>query len=176
MGNIFNPPSVGQFSGVFEEADRGIAFIQAADENINITELVFLIQSFTIQKNERIQEVRTLADTEHLYTFGKELPRFIVNGYIINEILASETAQQYAFHRGGTGSKSSQILDLWDSSIRAKSIGTNFEGSFPVQIDLTPLNRVLFGVGVNMNIGNDINLESLLTASFTFIITEEEPI
>jgi len=169
MANIFNPPGVGKFSNVFDEPHKGTILITATDSETIEIELIFIIQSFSIQKAERTQEVRTLADTSHLYTFGKELPRMMIDGFFINSTLSPKGDIDQLRHGGIS---SDDILDLWDNAMRAKTIGTS---QVPISVLINPLgNRVFKGVGSNLNISNNIAQEALISASFTLIITEEE--
>jgi len=168
MANIYGHPAVGEFQKVFDDAE-GVVFVETFS-----SQLTFLIQSWNLIKAERLQEVKTLADTEHLYTFGKELPRIELSGYFINKTLSPKMSASFETQERTT---SSEILRIWDE-MRAKSIGQLSSDSDIidplVSVEIAPLERVFFGVGVNLRLTNTITMEALIDASFTVLVMEEE--
>ena len=176
--NAFGSPGVGlfqkQYNSILGEKE-GFVFIRVTDDIGFTNDLVFIVQSYQLQKAERVQEVRTLADTAHLYTFGKELPRLMLEGMFINSILSPQGHVQFLDHRSNF-STSETILDIWDQSMRAKTVAVGVEGlaQFPIEVDLTSLGRTFSGVGVGLNLSNNISMEAMIPASFTLIIMSEE--
>ena len=179
--NTYGQPGVGLFQNQYDtelgEAE-GFIFIEVHDSNGGPKDLVFIIQGYSIQKTERVQEVLSLADTSHLYTFGKVLPRLTFNGMFINSILCPKGHAQYV-DQVSEDSTSETILQLWEDAMRAKSIGLTGgtvgpEGIFPVSVDLHSLKRTFFGVGADLNLSNTITMESMIPASFTLIIMKEQ--
>lgn len=171
MASIFGPPGVGEGPDIYDIDPKGVIFIE---HKISGNELLFLIQQWNLVKGERVQEVKTLADTGHLYTFGKELPRIEVSGYFISTTGSPKTAENIRRRK----IVSDEVLEIWDS-VRAKAIGAEFStlGAFSyLAADIHPLGRTFFGVGINLQLNNSISLETMVNGTFTIIVMEEEDI
>ena len=181
MADLFNGPGIGKFANMFGKNPIGTALvlgragtgvrqpnlsalstqtragITSAANNNDLFGLNFLVQSWTLVRSERIQEVVTLAETEHVYTFGKNLPRVTMSGYFIN----SKT-------RGRQDTQSREVSLFWKTILRAKISGQ--EGKLNVVVALDAMNDTLQCVAESINVSGNVNQEALIEATLQLVV------
>lgn len=163
MANLFEGPGIARIAGIFEKDAVGIALVKfrsfAGTNNGSPATASFLIQSWSVMRSERTQEVVTLAETEHIYTFGKNLPKVTVSGYFINPNTGASIQNQ---------EKADAIPPLWKENIRAKLSG---ERNLPlVIVQLEATKDVLECVADSITYSGNVNQESLIEATLQLTV------
>jgi hypothetical protein len=122
--------------------------------------VLFLVQNWSMSNAERTQEVVTLGDTEHIYTFGRVLPKLSVTGYFIS-IKSASDIHTYP---------SDKILKLWEKSLRAKVGGKSNQPNAIVYIEA--LGSSLQCVAENLTLGGNVGQEVLVEATLQLTVLD----
>lgn len=163
MSGIFGLPGIGKQGSPHDTIAYGVALFTSVPSGKLVTP--FLIQNYQFDISERTQEVTTLAETEHLYTFGRNLTRLTITGYFLNDDM--EGAEQIE----GGNFTSKDLLTLWDNEIRAKKAG---EAKTPsVEVRLSTYVKTFKCVPIAMNVSHSVDTEALIQASITMIVMSE---
>jgi hypothetical protein len=117
----------------------------------------FLIQSWNLVRSERTQEVVTLAETNHMYTFGRNLPKVTVSGYFINANAA-----------GSGGTPSDAIFEIWENVMRARKCGES--NSAKVIVRLKALKETLRCVAESLTLNGNVGQEALIDATLQLTV------
>lgn len=172
MPDIFGGPGIGHVANPFE-ATSSIGIMQfAVRSDFGGTFLVepFLIQNYQFNPSERVQESYTLAETEHLYTFGRTLPRLVVTGYFLNSNTKGSTTIP-TLSSAGRRTLSKDIIKIWEDMIRAKRAGQDKQPT--VRVAISPLNTMFLCVPISMSLVQGIDLEALVQVSIEMLVLNE---
>ena len=180
-------PGVGHVSGIFKKPPVGVVIVgfrfpapggtgkrvtsqvrnsisEAQSIPNPFSSIGVLVQSFNLSFSERVDEVLTLSETEHIYTFGRTLPKVSVSGLLINK--NTEIIKQGKIARPS----SKEIVKNWEEGLRAKMSGIDSKPTALVKID--SIGRVLKGVATQMTLGSSVQQEAMIQISLQIIITE----
>lgn len=124
--------------------------------------LQFLVQDWRYELAERQQEVVTLAETEHIYTFGRILGRATVTGFFINGNTALGKQQ---------GNNSHNVIPSWEDRLRAKISGLEQNPTAIVSLDA--LNEILLCVATNISLGASVQREALVDGTIQLIVLDK---
>lgn len=115
-----------------------------------------VIQNVVVTKGERVQEVVTFGEGEHIYTFGKSVDRVTISGIVFIEEYLVDGISSTAKERIST-----KLMTAWDK-MRAKSAG---EKNDPQLMLVIKGIGAFWCVGQGLNLTRDLNQE--YAASFT---------
>ena len=121
----------------------------------------FLVQNYSFQLSERIQEVYTLSETNHLYTFGNNLARLSISGFFIHPGVGS----------WNSGDTSKEFYESYNS-IRAKKSGE--EGETLVKVRLNAFGKSFDCVLVSASFSQSAGNEVLVSTDLSFIVMDPQ--
>jgi len=165
MADIYGGPGVGR-TPLGKEAIGSVVFGGGSDfltSSATMVPVRFLIQDWNLNLTERIQEVVTLAETEHVYTFGRAISKLSLRGYFISSKARCSNLSDFF--------DTKKLLKEWSKTLRAKKSGEKKQPLAFVAID--PLGAFFKCVVVSMNLSNSVSQEVLLNADLQMLILED---
>lgn len=162
MPNIYGPPGVGRISGIFPEGDGGSGVVLVRNEDRSKT-LTMLVQSWSYNASERVQENHTLSETEHIYTFGHVLPKISITALVVHKKIKGKS-----FLNNYTGGS---LRKDWEDFIRARKSGEQNKPLVLVQLD--ELEGTFKGVATGMSINKDLSNEAFLVVNLAITVLKE---
>jgi len=176
MGGIYGPPGLGRVPEIFKEGGSdgntekgGSGFVElrydegGESRDVRTTgDIRLLIQSWSYTSSERVQENLTLSETEHIYTFGRSLPKVSLQAFVTHEEIAGRT-----FLENSTGKS---FLQIWEKFLRARKGGLKNTPS--AYIVLSELGITASGVAVAMSLNKSLSNEALIVVNIEVLLLE----
>lgn len=149
MASSFGGPGVARLSNVVQRPTDGAITVSGLPDPV-------LITSVTLNQSERVQEILTLAEAAHVYTFGKNLPRVNIQGWTFVDGMSDF---------GG----SEELNSNWMDQLRAKKAGES--GSPNVQATIQGIGT-FNGIGIDLQVLRDVGNETVARFSLTILVIE----
>ena len=166
--NVFFPPGIGKVSNVFPGQAGGSGVVQIQFDKgtfpraSDLSDVIILVQNHAIDFGERTQEVTTLSETEHLYTFGRRLPRLTIQGLVLGSAIITKGQ---AFFNGYDNNK---LLFDWEKQMRARKSGE--QNKPKVQVYLEDFAKTFSGVATRMMVNKDLSNEAMASVTLEIIV------
>jgi len=125
-----------------------------------------IIQGISIVKGERVQEVVSFAEAQHVYTFGKSPDRLSINGFVFLEKFMGANASSELKKITAT-----KLMEAWEK-MRAKVAGKN--GKPTITITISGIGYFQ-GIGQSLSINRDLNQEYGCQYNLSIIVVESKP-